>query len=310
MSAKESLTLSECAAVASGRISKKRPRVTATTRKWYAGSMRRLIEYLGDKEVTAVTVDDLSYFQDVVESKQTLSPSTRNNYKRGIRDIFSRLSAMGYDVVSFDFDFEKETRGVKRVSDENHHRLMGVSGVRDALMVKLVYESGVRVGGLNSMRVSTTTYWVAKTGEYQVAAKVWEKGVRHKKENIIYGTHVVGLLLCAWLDVRKNLLAALEVEDHDMLFINTLTGSPISTEYISGIFWKMKQAARIPQDEPVNAHAGRHAFAIRRIMAGSPPNAVQKWLGHSSIKTTLDEYGRLQQDEAKKLFFDEANRPD
>ena len=303
MSAKESLTLSECAAVASGRISKKRPRVTATTRKWYENSMRRLVEILGDRRLDTLTAVDLNHFQDEVEDKVTLSPSTRNNYKRGVAGVFSRLEAMGYQVPPVNFDYEEETKGVKRVSDANHHKLMAVTGVRDALLVKWVYEGGARVGGLNSMRVSTTHTWLTEDGEIHVAARAWEKGRRHKKEQIYYGLHSTGLLLCSWLEIRANLLHILKVPDHDMLFINTLNGAPISNEYISGIFWKLKQAAKIPQNEPANAHAARHAFAIERLKDGMPLNVVSKLLGHSDIKTTAENYLRLQQQDLQGFYF-------
>lgn len=302
----DSLLLSAAAIVASGRISKKRPKVVASTRGWYANSMRRLSEFLGDRAVCDVTPDDLADFQDAVEEMMTLSPSTRNNYKRGVRDVFSRLAALGHDVPAFEFDFEKERRGVKRVSDVNHHKLLAATGVRDALMVKWVFAGGVRVGGLNSMHVSTTDYWMTDEGEIHVAARVWEKGRRFRRERTVYGTHSVGLLLCSWLEIRKNLLRVLKVDDHDMLLVNTLTGQPITTHYISGIFWKLKQAAKIPQKDPVNAHAARHAFAIERIKAGMPLNVVSKFLGHSSIKTTSDVYVRLQDDEVQGMYFDEA----
>lgn len=300
---RESLLLSEAAAVASGRISKKRPRVTSTTRTWYANAMKRLAEVTGDCRLNALTAEDLAHFQDEIEHMVTLSPATRNNYKRGVKNVFSRLAALGYTVPKFEFDLEEETKGVKRVSEANHHKLMAVTGVRDALLVKWVYEGGARVGGLNSMRVSTTHTWLTEDGEIHVAARAWEKGRRFKKEQIYYGLHSTGLLLCSWLEIRANLLDVLKVEDHDMLFVNTLTGAPISNEYISGIFWKLKQAAKIPQHEPANAHAARHAFAIERLKNGMPLNVVSKLLGHSDISTTANEYIRLQQDDLQSFYF-------
>lgn len=300
---RESLLLSECAAVASGRISKKRPRVVASTKKWYENSMKRLIEFIGDRRLDTVTAVDLAHFQDEIEDLVTLSPATRNNYKRGIQGVFSRLAALGHQVPATNFDYEEETKGIKRVSEANHHKLMAVSGVRDALLAKWVYEGGARVGGLNSMRVSTTHTWLTEDGEIHVAARAWEKGRRFKKEQIYYGLHATGLLLCSWLEIRANLLHVLKVEDHDMLFINTLTGAPLSTQYISGVFWKLKQAARIPQNEPANAHAARHAFAIERLKHGMPLNVVSKLLGHSDIKTTSDVYIRLQQQDLQEFYF-------
>ncbi|MEE3468439.1 MAG: site-specific integrase [Eubacterium sp.] len=43
-------------------------------------------------------------------------------------------------------------------------------------------------------------------------------------------------------------------------------------------------------------HAFRHTFATRCLEAGIPPKVVQHWLGHASIKMTLDLYTHVSKD--------------
>ncbi len=43
-------------------------------------------------------------------------------------------------------------------------------------------------------------------------------------------------------------------------------------------------------------HAFRHTFATRSLEAGIPPKVVQHWLGHASIKMTLDLYTHVSHD--------------
>ena len=43
-------------------------------------------------------------------------------------------------------------------------------------------------------------------------------------------------------------------------------------------------------------HAFRHTFATRSLEAGIPPKVVQHWLGHASIKLTLDLYTHVSTD--------------
>lgn len=51
--------------------------------------------------------------------------------------------------------------------------------------------------------------------------------------------------------------------------------------------WK---AAKLP---PITPHTARHSFASIAIAAGVQPKALQVFMGHTSITTTLDRYGHL-----------------
>ena len=43
-------------------------------------------------------------------------------------------------------------------------------------------------------------------------------------------------------------------------------------------------------------HSFRHTFATRSLEAGISPKVVQHWLGHASIKMTLDLYTHVSED--------------
>ncbi|MFD9973916.1 tyrosine-type recombinase/integrase [Streptomyces sp. NPDC059017] len=44
---------------------------------------------------------------------------------------------------------------------------------------------------------------------------------------------------------------------------------------------------------PYTPHSLRHFFASTALAAGIPIHEVSRWLGHRSIKTTVDVYGHL-----------------
>ena len=60
--------------------------------------------------------------------------------------------------------------------------------------------------------------------------------------------------------------------------------------------------------DPILPHSFRHTFATRCLEAGIPPKVVQTWLGHASIKMTMDLYTHVNVDlSAEYMLSLEAN---
>ncbi len=59
-----------------------------------------------------------------------------------------------------------------------------------------------------------------------------------------------------------------------------------------------------PDHPSVNPHLLRHSAARHILAAGKPPRIVQHYLGHSSIRTTLDVYGTPSEDEVGDAVMD------
>jgi len=58
----------------------------------------------------------------------------------------------------------------------------------------------------------------------------------------------------------------------------------------------LERARELGFDQPVTPHWLRHTHAGLMILAGESPAALQRRLGHASIKTTYDVYGRMIED--------------
>ncbi len=93
-------------------------------------------------------------------------------------------------------------------------------------------------------------------------------------------------------DEIKELLLK-HIQDNNitgLLFIDKNNKSFITTSQVNMAFKRLCQKYNINKGYDVNQHQLRHTFATRCIEAGTPANVLQKILGHTDIKTTLDIY--------------------
>lgn len=86
------------------------------------------------------------------------------------------------------------------------------------------------------------------------------------------------------------------------MFINFRTGEPTKNSSYDSQMYKLCDKAGIRH---ISMHGLRHTYATRAIERGMQPKVLQKLLGHSSIKITMDKYVHVTDDslaKAVKLF--------
>ena len=71
-------------------------------------------------------------------------------------------------------------------------------------------------------------------------------------------------------------------------------GSAAENPFIASNLWRRAQVAwRRAGLEPIGLHESRHTFASVMIAAGVNAKAITTYMGHASIQTTYDLYGKL-----------------
>jgi integrase/recombinase XerC len=136
---------------------------------------------------------------------------------------------------------------------------------RDDAVLELLYGSGLRVGELCGLQVSSVSL---SNG----AANVWGKGAKERRVPI---SEPAVAALRRWLAIRHDVLPS---EAGDVLFGNE-RGRPLTPRDVRRIVDR-----RSPS--PTHPHALRHTFATHLLDGGADLRAVQELLGHTDVATT------------------------
>jgi integrase len=111
--------------------------------------------------------------------------------------------------------------------------------------------------------------------------------------------------------LRAELLGHKAREDRES---GLVFGSSAQKPFVTSNVWRRAQVGwRRARLNPIGLHEARHTFASMLIAAGVNAKAITTYMGHASIQTTYDLYGKLMpgsEAEAAALvdaYFDRAD---
>lgn len=271
--------------------------VTAATARWFTSSFDRLHRFTGDIYIDELTPQLLyDWHQSLLSSASAV---TANSYLRAVRTVLSRLTRYGYLAANpaASVPYAKEPmRRPKAVSEATYLAMRRAADTsRDLALLDMLWATGCRLGGLRSMELGNIELWETD-GELRLAVLVTEK---FGASRFVYARSPQSDSLRAWLNDRPRV-------DHDTVFVslsNQDRGHPLSERGIQGILLRLRQMAAIPRTTPANAHAFRHAYAIRMLDDGHDISAVAAFMGHSDPAFTAKVYVVRREDELRRKWF-------
>lgn len=161
-----------------------------------------------------------------------------------------------------------------------------VLGQRDALILELLYASGMRVSELVSIKIE-------EIDRQKRTIKVMGKG---KKMRLCYYTDVCEEVLDLYLNDGR---CELNKNNSSYLFLNHL-GGILTTRGVRYILDNLIKKTSI--HKKVSPHMIRHSFATHLLNEGCDLLSVQELLGHESLKAT-SIYTHVTTDRLKDVYL-------
>ncbi|MCK5673415.1 MAG: tyrosine recombinase [Spirochaetales bacterium] len=161
-------------------------------------------------------------------------------------------------------------------------------GIRDRVILELLYSTGCRVSELTGMKVKEIDL-------KKRMALVHGKG---GKARWVFLTKGTALELASYLPLRKSYLNKTGSPDDGSLILN-VKGRSLSVRGVRYII--NKYIMSIGVNKHVSPHTFRHTFATHMLNNGAGIRIVQEMLGHSSIATT-QIYTHIGMDRLKDVY--------
>lgn len=160
-------------------------------------------------------------------------------------------------------------------------------GLRNALILELLYSSGVRVSELVNIKLSDIDFSNKRI-------LIFGKG--SKERFVMYGS-VCANLLNDYLNNSRNLLIK---EETEYLFVNKF-GKKITDRAIRMIIEDVIKKSSLKLK--ISPHTFRHTFATHLLNEGADLKIVQELLGHENISTT-GIYTHVSNERLRKVYLD------
>ncbi len=253
------------------------PNLKHSTRRSYEQIIRiHLVAFFGDRDMRAITAEQIEAYK--AEKLKTLNPKTVNNH-------LGVLSRMLRSAEEWDYLERSPFRKVSLLRTADDEMLFWDREQSDAFLAKAaeiepLYHPFFLTGFRTGMRIG------------EIFALEWGDLDFIKKRIHVRRNYTHGQLTTPknWQQRRVPMSDQLAVvlRDHrhmrGKLVFCREDGSYINRDVVKRPFWRVLAAAGLPE---IRLHDMRHSFASQLVMKGVPMRAIQVFLGHKDIQTTM-----------------------
>lgn len=276
-------------------------RVARNTFDAYARDIDQLAVFLlkRKKRFDNTRHNDLIEFLRYLKSSLNLSARTVSRKISSIKTLFNYLSERhGYTNSAADLIFPKlEKRLPEYLTEQEVEKLFEQAeadtsdlGVRNKVMLILLYVTGVRISELVHLRSSDIQF---DTGLVAVSGK-------GGKERLVPLPQPVVPLLQDYLDkIHPRLIKKRGQNDYLFPIRYGKAIKPISRQ----AFWAIlkKLAMHVTSKKSISPHKLRHSLATHMLKKGADLRSLQLLLGHENL-STVEIYTHVEMSYARKIY--------
>lgn len=231
--------------------------------------IRKFYNYLDDKKYSKNTIS-----RKISSIRSFYKYLARNNYIK--YNPFSLTQGPKKDKLLPKFLYYNELEELFNACD-----LKTFIGVRDRLLLEMLYATGMRVGELEKVKLKDINL-------YDNSIKVLGKG---NKERIVYFGDYAREILDMYLDLRDDSCEYLFINNHK---------TRLTARGVRYILDKIVKEASL--NTKVSPHMLRHSFATHLLNEGCDLLSVQELLGHESLRAT-QVYTHVTNDRLKDIYL-------
>jgi integrase/recombinase XerD len=261
----------------------------------YQRDIRRFHEWLAGRDVTRLTVAELSDFVSWLH-QFGLAPASIARHIVGLRMFlrFLQLEGVLQDNLAELLGSQKLWERVPSVlSPQQVDRFLGAPQSydpywrRDRALLELLYATGCRASEISLLQLNNL-----RLDEHYCVCQ----GKGNKQRVVPLGAPAVAAVRCYLADERPQAAERSAISPPWVLL--SRSGRRLRREAI----WELvkKYALRAGAPSSISPHTLRHSFATHLLAGGADLRQVQEMLGHASIATT-QIYTHVEQSRLKKI---------
>ena len=246
----------------------------------YDDNITRFLEYLDSNRITDIRNVEYNTIRKYLNVLYNQNYSTKSicRHISSLRSFFKYLLNNNYidtNPMTLITNPKVEKKLPKYITYEDIEKILNYPniktdiGIRDTLILELLYVTGIRVSELVSIKLKDIN-------EFDKTINILGKG--SKERIVMYGSRCEEILK-KYKQIRNNFIK----EPIDYLILSK-RGKQINTREIRKIINDIAKSCHI--DMTTSPHTFRHTFATHMLNEGADLRSVQKLLGHENLSTT------------------------